>query len=134
MKRILFLATMMVVLSCSKSKVDNSFDTDSLAVLAFDEEIDVVPQNRVVDAKAQYLIENGLNPNADITDEQMKEIKELIEYGTFDEISFCQAFNDFLPMNSIESENYLKKFKLPKGRNTQFLSIILSFQGQQLCK
>ena len=80
-----------------------------------------------IDPKKQFLIENGLKEDADISDAQMEDLKFWIESGTFKEISICEAFYDLLPMKDKEGREYLKRFKLPKGKDvaTWFSRIIL---------
>lgn len=97
------------------------------------EEVAKVQEAEIIDSKKQFLIENELKEDADLSDAQIEEIKGWIDSGTFDKISICQAFYDLLPLNDSEGRKYLKQFKLPKGKDIDDLSVFLNFTARRAC-
>ena len=82
----------LLLLSCNQSNQSNQSNQTER------EQKEETVSVETIDPKKQFLIENGLKEDADISDAQMKDLKFWIESGTFKEISICEAFYDLLPM------------------------------------
>ena len=121
MKKLLIFATMMALVSCNSKQESKT------------EENQPISEYQKIDSTKVFLIENGFNQDADLSDAQLKELKEWVDSGTFNEVSVCQAFYDLLPMGDKEGREYLSKFKLPKGKTIDHLSMFLNFTGRQVC-
>jgi hypothetical protein len=117
----------LLLLSCNQSNQSNQSNQTER------EQKEETVSFETIDPKKQFLIENGFKEDADISDAQMKDLKFWIESGTFKEISICEAFYDLLPMKDKEGREYLKKFKLPKGKDVDELSVFLNSTGWAVC-
>lgn len=124
MKQILIFLIAIISFSCNQNEQQNKKEEAS-------EQKNNEPET--VNSVKLFLIKNGFKEDADISEVQIEEIKEFLEAGTFDEIPICQAFYDFSKMKEPEASAYLKKFKLPKGKDRDILSVFLNFTARKLC-
>jgi len=127
-KLLLLLVFVLFQTSCSKkTEAENEkIITDSI--------INELNKTELTEVE-KFLLENDFKTDAEFTDSQFKEFKNLIESGAFKDESFCDVFQKSLDITN-NSKNYKQDLKklFSKYKDIPYIEDLVMMYGWKVCQ